>query len=145
MPYTYNYPRPALTVDSIVFRENSDETEVLLVQRKNPPYKGYWAFPGGFVEIDESSENAVKRELTEETGLTGVRLKQLYTFSEINRDPRGRTVSIVYYGFVDLENSGVAGSSDAAYAKWFSINNLPPLAFDHTKILAYAIGKFDLY
>ena len=140
MPYTYKYPRPALTVDAVVFKKSDKETSVLLIERKNPPYKGKWALPGGFVDMDETVESAVARELLEETGITGVNLEQMHAFSAVERDPRGRTVSVVFWGVITNNETTRAGD-DAAQAKWFSINNLPDLAFDHQEIVAMALEK----
>ena len=108
MPYTYDYPRPALTVDAVVFRKNAKQLEVLLIQRKHYPFKGMWALPGGFVEMDETVETAVVRELEEETNLKLEGLEQLHTFSELGRDPRGRTVSVTFFGerSIDQEDGG---------------------------------------
>lgn len=133
MSVTYKYPRPALTVDAIVFRK-SLKLEVLLIERGAEPFKNMWAFPGGFVDMDETVEKAAERELFEETGLTGIELKQFHTFSAINRDPRHRTVSVVFVGFTELNIEPKAGD-DAKNAKWFDLNNLPNLAFDHAEIL----------
>ena len=133
MSVTYKYPRPALTVDAIVFRKTS-KTEVLLIQRGNEPFKNLWAFPGGFVDMDETVEQAAVRELFEETGIKGIELKQFYTFSAINRDPRHRTVSVVFVGFTEKNIEPKAGD-DAKNAKWFELDNLPELAFDHAEIL----------
>jgi len=138
MPYTYKYPRPALTVDAVVFKKSDKETSVLLIERKNPPYKGKWALPGGFVDMDETVESAAARELLEETGLAGIKLQQLHTFSAVERDPRGRTISVVFWGVITNSETARAGD-DAADAKWFSIDNLPDLAFDHQEIMAMAI------
>ena len=98
MSYTYDYPRPALTVDAVVFRKTTKQLEVLLIQRKHYPFEGMWALPGGFVEMEETVEQAVVRELEEETSLKIEGLKQLHTFSELGRDPRGRTISVTFYG-----------------------------------------------
>ena len=141
MPFTYKYPRPALTVDCVIFCKENNEAKVLLIQRDKPPFEGQWALPGGFVDIDETLEIAAKRELEEETGLVNVELEQLYTFGAIDRDPRGRTVSVVYYGFADAKQSKIKASSDARRVKWFSINKLPRLAFDHQDIMKAAIKK----
>src|SRR5690349_11201706 len=102
MAHTYEYPRPALTVDCVVFGLDEGELKVLLIQRELPPFQGDWALPGGFVRMDESLEEAARRELREETGLSDVYLEQLYTFGDINRDPRGRVVSVAYYALVNL-------------------------------------------
>ncbi len=139
MSYTYQYPRPAVTTDAIVFLKNSSGFNVLLIQRKNNPYKEMWALPGGFVEMDETLEEGVLRELDEETGLTGIKLKQLHAFSTVDRDPRGRTIGVAFWGFTTNENSTVKGGDDASEAKWFSIDNLPQLAFDHREIVEMAL------
>ncbi len=141
MSYTYDYPRPALTVDAVVFRKTSNRLEVLLIQRNNYPFAGMWALPGGFVEMEETIEEAVARELEEETTLKVEGLKQLHTFSELGRDPRGRTISVTFYGTTSFENSKVTGGDDAADAKWFSINEIPRLAFDHISAVQMAIEK----
>ncbi len=134
MSYTYNYPRPALTVDMIVTRIVGDNLEVLLIQRLNPPYKDRWAFPGGFVDMDETLEQAAARELAEETGLKNVNLKQFKAYSTLNRDPRGRTISVIFTGEVTGDAIVVAGD-DAKNAAWFNIDKLPSLAFDHDEII----------
>lgn len=140
MAYTYPYPRPALTVDAVVFKETNAKMNVLLVQRKNEPFKDKWALPGGFVEMDETLEAAVKRELAEETGITGVELFQLHTFSALKRDPRGRTVSVVFCGMMKNDEKSSAGD-DAAEVEWFEIDRLPELAFDHNEVVMMAIKK----
>ena len=134
MSFTYKYPRPAITVDIIVLRNS---TEILLIQRLNEPFKDGWALPGGFVDMDETLENAAVRELEEETGLHGIDLKQFKAYSDINRDPRGRTISVVFSGISNQEYNAVAGD-DAKNVQWFDINDLPELAFDHEMI----IGEF---
>ena len=137
--YTYSYPRPALTVDAILLTKNK-ETEVLLIQRKFPPFQYYWAFPGGFVDINEDLETAVYRELKEETNISNVNLKQLHTFGKIDRDPRGRTVSVVYYAFVDKKEIKAKANDDAMNFAWFPIQSLPKLAFDHQEIMDFIIN-----
>ncbi len=133
MSFTYKYPRPALTVDAIVLKK-THVVQVLLIQRANEPFKEMWAFPGGFVDMDETVEEAVVRELEEETSLSGIELKQFHTFSAVDRDPRHRTVSVVFYGFANEKAIPIAGD-DAKNAKWFGLDNLPKLAFDHQEIL----------
>lgn len=135
--HTYKYPRPALTTDNVIFRFDGNNLYVLLIQRGKEPFKGMWAFPGGFVNMDETVEQAAERELEEETGLTGVILEQLHTFSDPDRDPRHRTVSVVFYG-LHHGNLYVAGGDDAAHAKWFPVDQLPDLAFDHQDIMQAA-------
>jgi len=141
MSYVYEYPRPALTVDIIIFLKEKKDTKILLIQRGRYPFEGCWALPGGFADMNETLEEAAKRELQEETGLKNIELSQFYTFGDLNRDPRGRTVSVVYYGFVKAENSTVKGGDDARDAKWFSLKNLPLLAFDHNTIIMKALKK----
>ena len=143
MPYSYEYPRLMLTVDAVVFRRNEPILEVLLIRRKHEPYAGMWALPGGFVDMDETVEEAIERELEEETGLEMDSLKQLYTFSAIGRDPRGRSVSVTFYGQIDMDNSFVEGGDDADEARWFSVDQLPELAFDHIKAVNMAQSQID--
>jgi len=133
--YSYKYPRPALTVDAIVFVKDENGTSVLLIERGIEPYKGKWALPGGFVNIDELLETACKRELKEETGLEVKSMKQFKTYDAINRDPRHRTISVIYSTEIPHKTK-VKGSDDAAHAEWFPVNNLPDMAFDHSKILS---------
>nr|WP_320000668.1 NUDIX hydrolase [uncultured Draconibacterium sp.] len=133
--YTYKYPRAALTVDAIVFVKSGKETSVLLIERGREPFKNRWALPGGFIEMDETLEQACIRELEEETGLQIEKMQQFGAYDAIDRDPRHRTISVVYS--VELkEQKPVKGSDDAAQAKWFSLEDLPELAFDHAEILA---------
>ena len=141
MPYTYDYPRPCVSVDAIVFRMHGDVREVLLIRRLNPPFKDMWAFPGGFLEMDETLEECGYRELQEETGLTGVKLTQLFAFGDVHRDPRTRIITVAYVGIVDLKDSEVKGGDDAGEARWHPVNNVPPLAFDHDRMLAMALQK----
>ncbi len=142
MPYTYEYPRPALTVDCIIFGwDGTRELKVLLIQRGNEPYKGQWAFPGGFVDMDEDLETAALRELEEETGMKDVFIEQLFTFGAPNRDPRGRVVSVAYFALVNLNEHKIAAADDADDAQWFAVKELPDLAFDHKKIMAAATAR----
>jgi len=132
--YHYQYPRLAMTIDAIIIAGISGEQKVLLIQRKFDPYKGFWALPGGFVGMEETLLEACQRELKEETGLSGIVLNQFYTFDAVNRDPRHRTVSTVFYGLVK-QIIPVQGGDDAAQADWFPITSLPEMAFDHAEIL----------
>lgn len=142
MPYTYKYPRPALTVDCVVFGLDRQSTlKVMLIQRNLPPYQGNWALPGGFVRIDESLEEAALRELQEETGIERLFLEQLYTFGAVDRDPRERIVTVAYYALVNLDEYVIKAASDASDADWFAIDALPSLAFDHDRILALALER----
>ncbi len=133
MSYTYQYPRPAVTVDIILITE-AESAEILLVQRKNDPFQDFWALPGGFLEMDEDLETAANRELQEETGIAYVELKQFKTYGAPDRDPRGRTVSVVFYAFVKSKLQAVA-MDDAKDAQWFLLDKLPELAFDHQLII----------
>jgi 8-oxo-dGTP diphosphatase len=141
MPYTYKYPRPALTVDCVVFGFDQSELKVLLVERALDPFKGSWALPGGFAHVDETIDEAARRELAEEAGLTNVFLEQLYTFGTVDRDPRERVVSVAHYALVKLSDYKARAAADAADAKWFPISTVPKLAFDHAKILATALER----
>ena len=129
--FTYSYPRPAVTVDAILI---SKQNSVLLIERGREPFKGKWALPGGFIDMDEELETACRRELEEETGLRVGELKQFRAYGGVNRDPRHRTISVIFYAFTDTELLACAGD-DAAKAQWFSIDQLPELAFDHLQIL----------
>src|SRR5437016_3967407 len=117
--YSYQYPRPALTVDCVVFGFDEAALKVLLIERGLEPFKGRWALPGGFVRVEETLENAARRELSEETGLNRVFLEQLYTFGAIDRDPRERVVSVAYYALVKLSDHRVKAATDASDARWF--------------------------
>jgi 8-oxo-dGTP diphosphatase len=141
MPHTYEYPRAALTVDCVVFGFDEGELKILLIQRGLAPFKGKWALPGGFVRVDETIDEAARRELSEETGLTNVFLEQLYTFGAVDRDPRERVVSVAYYALVQLAEHPAAGATDASDAAWFAVAKLPALAFDHTQILQTALRR----
>ena len=142
MSYTYEYPRPAVTVDCIIFGlDESQQLKVLLVRRKLPPFAGQWALPGGFVQMEESLENAARRELQEETGMTNVFMEQLFTFGLPDRDPRGRVISVAYYALVNLVEHPIKAATDADRADWFSLNQVPPLAFDHASILETALAR----
>jgi 8-oxo-dGTP diphosphatase len=136
--YIYEWPRPMVTADALVFAACNGRKSVLLIRRGNDPYKGLWAVPGGFLEMDEELETAANRELLEETGIEGIELKQMHTFGTPGRDPRGRQITVIFTGTVDKEIEPTAGD-DAAEAKWFDIDDLPELAFDHDKVIAMGI------
>lgn len=140
MAHSYEHPRPALTVDCVVFGLD-EELQVLLIRRGLEPFVGKWALPGGFVHVDESLEQAALRELEEETGLRKLYLEQLYTFGAVDRDPRERVVTVAYYALVKLSEHKVRAATDAADAAWFALTDLPELAFDHEEILELAIAR----
>ena len=141
MSYTYKYPRPAVTADCVVIAQAT--REVLLIQRGIEPFKGCWAFPGGFMNMDETTEQCAVRELEEETGLRVSSLRQVGTYSKVDRDPRGRTITVAYLALIDAPVS-VKGQDDAAQAQWFPLSALPPLAFDHAEIMQDAISQGGL-
>jgi ADP-ribose pyrophosphatase YjhB (NUDIX family) len=141
MKYTYDYPRPALTVDCVVFGFDEGDLKVLLVRRDVEPFRGKWALPGGFVRMDESIEEAARRELREETALEKLYLEQLYTFGDVHRDPRGRVVTVAYYALVKLADYRVNAATDASTAAWFSVSEVSTLAFDHNSILDTAMAR----
>ncbi|MBO4215097.1 MAG: NUDIX hydrolase [Bacteroidaceae bacterium] len=132
LKYHYKYPHPSVTTDNVIFGFDGNTVRVLLIERGFDPYKGYWAFPGGFLEMQESAEEGARRELMEETGLDTTYVKQFHTFSTPDRDPRERVISIAYYSLVRM--SEVKGMDDAAQAKWFPLNEVPKLAFDHEEM-----------
>ncbi|MCQ2976194.1 MAG: NUDIX hydrolase [Bacteroidales bacterium] len=134
MTYTYNYPMPAVTADIIVIRNIGIKSEILLIKRKNDPFKDCWAFPGGFTEENETLQESASRELLEETGIDCKLLSQFKAYGDPGRDPRGRTITIVFYVYID-PNVEFKPADDAKEAGWFDLNNLPALAFDHAKIL----------
>jgi 8-oxo-dGTP diphosphatase len=138
MPFSYEYPRSALTVDCVVFGLDDEDLKVLLIQRDLPPFEGRWALPGGFVRVEETLEEAAQRELAEETGIRKVFLEQLYTFGAVDRDPRERVVTVAYYGLVNLRGHDLKATTDARSAAWFALDDTPPLAFDHERILQTA-------
>lgn len=136
--YCYKYPRPAVTTDIVVFTIDADKFKVLLIRRKRSPNRNDWALPGGFLGIDESIEDCARRELREETGLTATYLEQLYTFGDLQRDPRERIISIAYFALLSSDNHQTSAGSDASDGRWFGIDALPRLAFDHDIIIAKA-------
>ncbi len=143
MSYTYTYPRPMVTVDALVFAGAGDEKQVLLIYRKNPPFQEKWALPGGFVDMGEDLVDAVARELREETGLNLSGFKQLKAFGKPGRDPRGRNISIVFFKHIGEPLIPTAGD-DADKARWFKVNDLPDLAFDHDDIIQQGLKKVNV-
>lgn len=137
MSFTYKHPRPAVTADCVVITKE-EVPRILLIERGDNPYKGCWALPGGFMEIDETTEQCALRELNEETGLMIKNVVQIGAYSTVDRDPRGRTITVAYLARIDTVQP-VTGLDDAAKAQWFPIDSLPDLAFDHAEILADAL------
>jgi 8-oxo-dGTP diphosphatase len=144
MSYTYKYPRPSVTTDAIIIAKVKDQHFILLIERGNEPYKNMWALPGGFIEMDEDLFDACKRELREETGIEKVKLNEFATFGKPGRDPRGRTISVVFWGLVENIIAINAGD-DAANAQWFNISKLPKLAFDHDEIIQQFKSKHPVF
>ncbi len=141
MKYSYDFPRPAVTVDCVVFGFDEGDLKVLLVRRDVDPFRGKWALPGGFVREEESLEEAARRELREETGIEKLYLEQLYTFGDLGRDPRGRVITVAYYALVKLAAYDVNAATDASSAAWFPVADVSRLAFDHEKILEMALAR----
>lgn len=141
MSYCYEYPHPAVTTDVVAFTMIRDRLQVLLIQRARPPYQGAWALPGGFINPDETLTECARRELEEETGIAGVFMEQLHTFSDPDRDPRERVITTAYYALVPPSRQHVRGASDAIEARWFDLEGLPPLAFDHADIVRTARAR----
>ncbi len=137
LKYHYKYPHPSVTTDCVIFGFDGTRLNVLLIERGNDPYKGCWAFPGGFLNMDESALEGAKRELYEETGLRDAYIHQFHAFSAPDRDPRERVISIAYFALVRLTD--VKAGDDAAKAQWFPLDEIPPLAFDHDKMLREAL------
>ena len=137
--YVYDYPRPMVTVDALVFTVREGDLNVLLIRRKHDPWQGMWACPGGFVDLDEPLEQAAARELREETGVTGVPLVQFHAFGAVERDPRGRVITVAYFGAADQRGLAPRGGDDAAEAAWLPVAGLPRLASDHNLVVATAV------
>lgn len=143
MTASIEYFRPSVTVDVLVLRWRVSRLELLLIQRANPPFKGAWALPGGFIEEAESLEASARRELAEETGLKVEQLSFFGVYGEPGRDPRGRTITLAYYSMVPLEQSQVSGQDDALQAQWFALEHLPDLAFDHAQIVQDGLANLE--
>ncbi len=145
--YSYEYPHPAVTVDIVIFTIRDGQLKLLLIRRAGEPYRGKWALPGGFVEMGEDLEQAARRELEEETGVSGVYLEQLYTFGKPDRDPRERVITIAYYALIPSDKLQLRAATDAEAVGWFGMDELPELAFDHDEIFTMAhqrlVAKLD--
>ena len=136
--YSYEHPHPAVTVDIVVFTIRDSQLKLLLIRRAYSPYRGKWALPGGFVNMNESLDEAASRELLEETGVSGVYLEQLYTFGKPKRDPRERVVTVAYYALIPSDKMKLQAATDAEAVGWFGMDELPKLAFDHADIVKMA-------
>jgi 8-oxo-dGTP diphosphatase len=145
--FCYRYPHPAVTTDVVLFTIRDEKLQLLLIRRRNPPFQGQWALPGGFLDMDEDLADCALRELKEETGIGNVYLEQLYTFGKPGRDPRERVISVAYYGLVPSESITLKPDTDATEAAWFAFGELPELAFDHRQIVEKAherlVAKLD--
>lgn len=136
--YQYEYPHSAVTADVAIFTVREKKLKLLLVKRAGEPYQGRWALPGGFVRLEEDLEAAARRELEEETGVSGVYLEQLYTFGRVDRDPRERVITVAYYALIPSDKVELKAATDAEAVGWFGMDELPPLAFDHDEIVDMA-------
>jgi len=145
--YSYEYPHPAVTVDIVIFTIRDARLKLLLIRRAGEPYRGKWALPGGFIHLDEDLDASARRELEEETGVSGVYLEQLYTFGAPQRDPRERVITVAYYALIPSDRLQLRAATDAEAVGWFGMDELPALAFDHTDIIAMAherlVAKLD--
>lgn len=137
------FEKPSVTVDIVIFTIQGDGLKLLLVKRNSPPFKDMWALPGGFLRKRETTKDAAKRELLEETGVKDVYLEQLYTFCQPDRDPRARVITVAYFALVNSEKIKLSPSTDVSEAEWFSIKSIPKLAFDHEKIYKYALQRLQ--
>lgn len=135
------YRKPSVTVDCVVFGLDEEDLKIILIERNGEPFKGRWALPGGFIRMEESLEQAALRELQEETGVENVFLEQLYTFGAPDRDPRDRVISVAYYALVNLRDHAIKAATDARSAAWFSVDDIPKLAFDHNRIVDMALKR----
>ncbi len=139
--YCYDYPRPGVSADIAVFAFDQSNIHILLIKRGNEPFKEKWALPGGFLEMSETIENCASRELFEETSIKNACLEQFYTFSSVNRDPRGRVLTVAFWSLIEMNLAGISAGDDAVQAEWYLLNELPELAFDHAEIVSLAIDK----
>lgn len=143
--YVYEYPRPAVTADTVLFAIDGNSLQLLLIERGGEPYKGMWALPGGFLDMDETVDECAARELCEETGVVAQNLTQIGAFSAVGRDPRGRNICVAFWSVMRLSDCQPQAGDDAARVKLFDINNLPPLAFDHIEIISAAVRQILIY
>lgn len=145
--YQYEYPHPAVTTDIVIMTVRDKQLKLLLIMRGAEPFKGKWALPGGFIQLDEDLETGARRELKEETGVSGVYLEQLYTYGAVNRDPRERVITVAYYALIPSDQIVLQAATDAEAVGWFSMDELPDLAFDHQHIVDMAhqrlVAKLD--
>lgn len=139
--YTYRYPHPAVTADCTVFGYDGKDLYIMLIERGNDPYRGCWALPGGFMQIDETIEECAARELQEETGMKDIPLEQFRVFSKVDRDPRERILSVAFLALVRKSDCSLIAGDDASKAEWFSVDSLPALAFDHAEIISAAMDR----
>jgi 8-oxo-dGTP diphosphatase len=139
MPYTYDYPRPMVTADVLLFTGEGINIEILLIRRGHPPFDGCWALPGGFLEMDEELSACAERELLEETGISGLALQELFTAGSPGRDPRGRVITVIFYAYMKNRPATRAGD-DASQTGWFRVSGLPALAFDHQQVISKAVA-----
>ncbi len=139
--YCYQYPRPAVSADCVLFGFDGNELHVLLIERGLEPFKGKWAFPGGFLDMEETTGQCARRELKEETGIENLDLVQVGAFSEVDRDPRGRVITVAYMAVVTMSETDAVAGDDAASVEWFRLKDIPPLAFDHDLVLRTALGR----
>jgi 8-oxo-dGTP diphosphatase len=139
--YQYEFPHPAVAVDIVIFTIRDGRLKLLLVRRAGAPYRGKWSLPGGFVQVKEGLDEAARRELDEETGVSGVFLEQLYTFGRVDRDPRERVITVAYYALIPSDKLELRAATDAEAVGWFALDELPALAFDHADIVAMALQR----
>jgi 8-oxo-dGTP diphosphatase len=145
MAYTYEYPRPAFAADCVILaKDEQNDWAILLIERGNEPFKGKWALPGGFVEPNESADEAAQRELQEETGVNNVLMTQIGAFSQPGRDPRGWVVSVAFYAVVNMADCQPIAADDASRAEWIKLTNVNEMAFDHTQIIQQALAKLGI-
>lgn len=144
LKYCYKHPHPSITTDCVVFGFDGVRLNLLLIRRGLDPFKGKWAFPGGFMRITETAEECARRELKEETGVSDIFLEQIHAFSDVDRDPRERVVTIAFFALIRHSDYKVIGGDDAAEARWFPLSEIPPLAFDHDRILRHALKHLRL-